>query len=363
MATEKTKKQAMEELLEKPEASPKLPETGETVKGTVIAIKRNQILVDINGIAVGIVRGRELNTNSDESKNLKVGDAVESTVLEPENEMGLVELSFSYAGHQKVWDGLHELMRVSNIIKVRVKDANKGGLLVTYGKLNGFLPVSQLSPEHYPRVPGGDKNKILERLKKLAGIELDVKIITADEDEEKLIVSEKAAWEETKKEIFSKYKEGEIITGKVTAITNFGVFVEFGENLEGLAHISELAWQRIDDPNDLFKVGQEIQAKIIKAENAKIFLSIKQLGQNPWENIGDKYKVGETVEGEVIKTSPYGLFVKLDGEIQGLAHVSELAEKSDIDPNTIAKVGDRMKFKIVSLEPNEYRLGLSLKGL
>ena len=362
MATEKTTKTAMEELLEKNEGSPKLPEAGETVKGIVLSIKRNQILVDLDGIAVGVVRGRELNTHSDESKDLKVGDAVEATVLENENEMGLIELSFSYAGHQKVWDGLHELMRANEIVKVRVKDANKGGLLVVYGKLNGFLPVSQLSPEHYPRVPGGDKNKILERLKKLAGEELDVKIITADEDEEKLIVSEKAAWEETKKEIFSKYKEGEVISGKVTAITNFGVFVEFGENLEGLVHISELAWQRIDDPNDLFKVGQEIQAKIIKVENAKIFLSIKQLSANPWENIGDRYKVGETVEGTVIKISPYGLFVQLDDEIQGLAHVSELADK-EIDPNTVAKVGDKVKFKIVSLEPNEYRLGLSLKGL
>ncbi|MFH0814490.1 MAG: S1 RNA-binding domain-containing protein [Candidatus Falkowbacteria bacterium] len=352
----------MTELLDKKDGTPKLPEAGEIVKGTVIAIKRNQILVDIDGIAVGIVRGQELNTHSDEYKNLKVNDSVEATVLEGENELGFAELSFSYAGHQKVWNGLHELMQANSIVNVRVKDANKGGLLVTYGKLNGFLPVSQLSPEHYPRVPGGDKNKILERLKKLAGEELAVKIITADEDEEKLIVSEKAAWEETKKEIFSKYKEGDIIPGKVTAITNFGVFVEFGERLEGLIHISELAWQRIDDPNELFKVEQELQVKIIKIDNSKMFLSVKQLSANPWIGIEQKYKIGDIVEGTIAKVNPYGLFVQLDGELQGLAHVSELSDK-EATPSDIAKAGDKMKFKIVSLEPNEYRMGLSLKGL
>jgi len=359
----KTKEEKkMDALLIKEGVAPTTPQVGETIKGKVLAIARNQVLIDFNGTSTGVVRGRELYNELEEYKNLQPGDEVEATILESENEIGLLELSFRFAGHKKTWDELHKLVKDNAIIKVKVRDANKGGLLVMLNKVNGFLPVSQLSPENYPRVQGGDKSKILEKLRKLVGKELGVKVITADDEEEKLIVSEKAAWEETQKAVFEKYNEEDVVDGRITAITDFGIFIEFGEKLEGLAHISELAWQRIDNPSDLFKVGEAVKAKIIKIENSKVFLSIKQLQENPWQDIEEKFKVGDLVKGKIVKVNPYGLFVELDKNIQGLAHVSELAEEH-VDPTTLAKVGDTMKFKVVSVEPKEYRLGLSLKDM
>ena len=353
---------AMQKLLDTEDSSIyKLPEENQLVTGTVIAASKREVLVDIGGITTGIIPGKEMYFEDDEFSTLKPGDEVEATVIDVENDMGMLELSFRFAGHQKAWDTLSKHKEANKIISVKILDANKGGLLVTAGKVNGFLPVSQLNPEHYPRVPGGDKNKILDKLKSYIGNAFDVKVIDVDADQDKLIVSEKAAWEETQKDILNKYKTGDVITGTITAITDFGVFVKFGENLEGLVHISELAWQRIDNPNDLFKVGETIKAEIINIEGSKIFLSIKKLQHDPWRDIEKKYTIGQEVEGTVLKVNPFGLFVELDQDIHGLAHISELSDQPITDINSIAKEGDTLKFHIVSIEPAEHRLGLSLK--
>lgn len=342
----------------------KIPKIGDIVKGKVIDISRSEIRLDIDGLTTGIVRGREFYDESNDYADLKVGDEVEATVIELENESGEMELSFRFAGHQKAWDNLNDLKNEGKIVKATITDANKGGLMIRVGKIAGFLPVSQLMPEHYPRVPGGDKNRILDRLKSYIGKNFDTKIIDANEGEDKLIVSEKAAWEEKQKDVIASYKVGDVVEGKVTAVTDFGVFVEFGEdNLEGLIHISELAWQRIDDPNDFVKVGDKIKAEIINVEGSKIFLSIKKLKRDPWSNVNEKYKVGELVKGKVLKINPFGLFVELDEDIHGLAHISELSAKPINDPNEVAKPGDELEFKILSIEPENHRLGLSLKDL
>jgi len=342
----------------------KIPKIGDIVKGKVIDISRSEIRLDIDGLTTGIVRGREFYDESNDYADLKVGDEVEATVIELENESGEMELSFRFAGHQKAWDNLNDLKNEGKIVKATITDANKGGLMIRVGKIAGFLPVSQLMPEHYPRVPGGDKNRILDRLKSYIGKNFDTKIIDANEGEDKLIVSEKAAWEEKQKDVIASYKVSDVVEGKVTAVTDFGVFVEFGEdNLEGLIHISELAWQRIDDPNDFVKVGDKIKAEIINVEGSKIFLSIKKLKRDPWSNVSEKYKVGELVKGKVLKINPFGLFVELDEDIHGLAHISELSTKPINDPNEVAKPGDELEFKILSIEPENHRLGLSLKDL
>lgn len=342
----------------------KIPKIGEMVKGTIIDISRSEIRLDIDGLTTGIVRGREFYDESNEYANLKVGDVVEATVIELENENGEMELSFRYAGHQKAWETLNDIKSKEEIVKATIVDANKGGLMVKVGKIPGFLPVSQLMPEHYPRVPGGDKNRILERLKSYIGQEFDVKLIDVTEGEEKLIVSEKAGWEEKQKDVIASYKVGDVVEGKVTAVTDFGVFIEFGQDkLEGLVHISELAWQRIDNPTDFVKVGDKIKAEIINVEGSKIFLSMKKLVEDPWKNVGDKYQVGQVVKGTVLKVNPFGLFVELDPDIHGLAHVSELSSKPITDPNEIAKSGDVVEFKILSIEPSHHRLGLSIKAL
>lgn len=338
-----------------------LPQVGDIIKGKIIGLAKNEIQLDINGVASGVIRGRETYDESGEYADLKIGDEVEATVLENENENGLIELSLRYAGHKKAWSRLNDLKDSGEIVKVKVTDANKGGLMVKLGNVDGFLPVSQLNPEHYPRIQGGDKNKILEKLKSFAGQLLDTKVITADEKEEKLIVSEKSAWEESQKDVIGNFKIGDVIEGDVTAVTDFGVFVKFNDNLEGLVHISEIAWQRIDDPKDFIKVGQKVKAEIIGIEGSKIFLSMKKLLTDPWKDVDQKYKVGEMVEGTVLKVNPFGLFVELDNDIHGLAHVSELSNQPVSDPLEIAKPGQTLKFRILSIEPEHHRLGLSLR--
>jgi len=338
-----------------------IPQTGDLIKGKVISASKAEVKLDIDGILTGVVRGPELYEEDDEYADLKPGDEVEATIIDEENENGELELSFRFAGQEKAWSGLRLAYKDKDVIKIKVLDANKGGLLTRYRQINGFLPVSQLAPENYPRVNGGDKGKILEKLKSYVGQEFEVKVITLNEKEDKIIFSEKEAWNERQKDVISKYKIGTVVEGKITAITDFGVFVSFGENLEGLIHISELAWQRIDDPNDLFKVGETIKAEVISLENSKIFLSAKKLQKDPWANVEKKYKAGQAVEGIILKVNPFGLFVKLDEDIHGLAHVSQLdlAPKQKI--NEKFKSGDKKKFEIVSIEPKDHRLGLAYK--
>jgi len=337
----------------------KAPNIGDMVKGNVISASKSEVKLDIDGVMTGIVRGPELYEEDDDYANLKPGDSVEATVIDQENENGDLELSFRYAGQEKAWSDLREAYAKHTILKIKVVDSNKGGLLVKYRQIPGFLPVSQLAPENYPRVNGGDKGKILERLRSFAGRDFEAKVMTLEEKEDKIIFSEKEAWNEKQKDVINKYKVGTAVEGDVTAVTDFGVFISFGENLEGLIHISELAWQRIDDPADLFRVGDKIKAEVISVENSKIFLSAKKLIKDPWHDVEEKFKVGETVKGTILKVNPFGLFVSLNDDIHGLAHISQL----DISPKEKItdrfKVGDKENFEIVSIESKDHRLGLA----
>jgi small subunit ribosomal protein S1 len=289
-----------------------------------------------------------------------LGDDVEATVLEMENEQGMLELSFRQAGHRKAWDLLSGLQDSGEVVDAKVIDANKGGLMVKVGNVEGFLPVSQLTVEHYPRVEGGDKNRILDRLKAYANQIFRVKVITVREKEEKLIVSEKAAWEKEQSALLSQYEVGSEVEGVATGVVDFGVFVEFGDGLEGLVHISELAWQRINDPTDVVKVGDKIRAKIISIDDGRVSLSVKKLVDDPWKKASEKYNVGDEVEGTVLKLNPYGAFIELDKDIHGLAHVSELNKMGITDPSKVLTIGEKQKFKILSLEAAAHRLGLGL---
>lgn len=337
----------------------KNPSVGEMVKGEVITATKSEVKLDINGVVTGVVRGPELYEEDDDYANLKPGDEVEATIIDSENENGDLELSFRFAGQEKAWAGLREAYNDKQAIIIKIVDANKGGLLAKFKQIPGFLPVSQLAPENYPRVNGGDKGKILERLRSYTGQEFEVKIITLDESDDKIIFSEKEAWNEKQKDVISQYKVGTKVDGSITAITDFGIFVSFGDNLEGLIHISELAWQRIDDPNDLYKVGDIIKAEVISIENSKIFLSAKKLLADPWVEVSKKYKIGQIVKGTILKVNPFGLFVKLDRDIHGLAHISQLnlAPKQRINDKFEEK--SVVNFEIVSIEPKEHRLGLA----
>ncbi|MDP2684419.1 MAG: S1 RNA-binding domain-containing protein [bacterium] len=344
----------------------KMPNEGDLVEGAVISIDNGAIRLDINGLTTGIVRGRELFTESDEFSSIKIGDKLEATVIEQENESGEMELSLRSAGHQRVWDKMDALINDGTTVEAKILDANKGGLMMQIDALVGFMPVSQLNPDHYPRVPGGDKSRILDKLKKLIGEKVQVKVIDANQKDEKLIVSEKAVWEDDQKAVLDAFKIGDIVEGGIAALTPFGAFVKFGEGLEGLVHISEIVWQRIDHPKDVLKVGDNIKAQIIDLNKSKIYLSIKRLIDDPWKKVKDNYKVGQIVKAEVHKVEPFGLMVKLDEDIHGLAHISELSDtpiKSVEELKEKFKLGEEYKFEIVNIEPAEHRLGLKAEGV
>lgn len=348
-----------------------IPKAGDVLHGKVITAEKHRVLIDIPGYRIGIVRGPELVNSGVKLGDLKPGDNVEATVIDIENEAGQVELSFKYAGEMRAWEKLRELMTAGTVMPVKILEANKGGITVRVNGVAGFMPVSQLAPEHYPRVTGGDKQKILEKLRSFVGETMQVKVIDISEADEKLIVSEKAVWEEAQRGVIAAYSVGDVVEGTVTALADFGAFVKFAPkdeatgsgDLEGLVHISEIAWQRIDHPKDVLKSGDTVQAKIIGIDGSKIFLSLKSLMNDPWKSVGEKYQVGQVVKGKILKDNPFGFFVELDPEIHGLAHISELADKPVRDLSEIGKPGDELEWRIVSVEPEHHRLGLSRKAL
>lgn len=338
----------------------KIPQVGDIVRGAVVSTSSSEVKIDIDGVLTGVVRGPQLFEEADEYSDLKQGNEVEATVIDEDNEDGEVELSFRDAGERKAWEALRQAYKDKTNIKVKIIEANKGGLMARYKHIAGFLPVSQLAPENYPRVSGGDKGKILEKIRSFVGTTFEIKVITLDEDEGTVIFSEKKAWSEKQKDVIDQYKVGIVVDGTVTAVTNFGIFISFGEDnkMEGLIHISELDWKRIDDPSELYQVGDKLKAEIIALEDSKIFLSAKKLKKNPWEGVDKKYHVGQVVEGEVLKVNPFGLFVKLSEDIHGLAHVSQLGLQRGGKIDDKFKVNETYNFEITSLVPEEHRLGL-----
>lgn len=346
------------------------PQAGDVIEGKVIEIGSSSIYLDIEPFGTGIVLGREIKDGLNSGK-LKIGDKVMATITDLENENGFIELSIREASYEKAWEDLESKRDTQEKIFTKVLSANKGGLLIEVNGISGFLPVSQLSSKNYPRVEDGDKNKILTLLKKLVSQELEVRILDADRNSEKLIVSEKAAQKEKDKEVISGLGIGDVVSGEISGVVDFGAFIKFfppvkdtsklteEDKLEGLVHISELAWQLIENPRDIVKVGQKINAKIIGLENEKISLSIRALEKDPWSNL--KYKVGDIVKGTVHRINHFGAFVYLDKDIHGLAHISEISEMypgKNIDE--LIKAGEKYDWKILSIEPKDHRMGLAL---
>ncbi len=340
----------------------KVLKPGDMVEGKLISVGKNEVYVDLEGYGIGVVRGRELYDDQTTLANLKAGDSVFVSVVESENKDGIVELSMRQAGQERVWQTLRDKMDKKEVLRTKILDANKGGLMVEVNGVTGFLPVSQLSLEHYPRVEDGDKSRILEILRSFIGQLFDVQVITADSEEEKLIVSEKAVFEKEMENKLSTLKIGQVVDGNVTGVVDFGAFVKFGE-LEGLVHISELAWQRIENPKDILKVGDKVKAKVISIDKGRVSLSIKQLQDDPWLSAVKKYQIGQSVSGKISKIMPYGVFVELDKDIQGLCHTMELSHSSIKNAEEVVKIGEEKEFKIISIEPSEHRLGLSLKAM
>lgn len=347
----------MEQLL-KGSPSLTLPEAGSMISGKVVFLEKNCVIVDLNGILTGIISGREMKDSLNTFEELKLGDEVTSCVLEPENEDGLVVLSLRRASQDKTWDRFKKAYENNQTLKVRPKEANKGGLLLDVDGIKGFIPVSQLAPLHYPRVNGADTGKILSRLQELVGKEFSVKIINLDKENGKLILSERAAYETERSTALSSLKLGDVLTGTVSGIVKFGIFVAF-DGLEGLVHISEIAWGHVGDAHDFAKLGQKVQVKIIGLDGDKISLSIKQLTKDPWEQIEKKYQIGSKIKTKISRLAQFGAFVQLEEDITGLIHNSEIPGAPD-DPAKVLEVGQEVEARVIEINKEEKRVGLSL---
>jgi len=330
------------------------PKVGDLIEGKVLKQKGTTLFVDIKPIGTGIIYGREFNNARELIKSLKPNDLITAKIVNLENELGYIELSLKEAGQEIIWREAEEAQKKQSTFSLPVIDANKGGLIFDWKGLQGFLPASQLRTGHYPRVEGGDKDRILDELKKLITQKLSVTIIGVDQKEEKLIFSEKETEADDLKTIVSKYKVGDMIKGEVTGVVDFGVFLKIEEGLEGLAHISELDWGLVDDPAKLFKVGDKIPAQIINIKNGKMSLSIKALKENPWENAKDNYKKDDLVSGVVIKYNKYGTLVSIEEGVAGLVHISEF--ESEEAMRSKLELGKSYSFKISLFEPREERL-------
>lgn len=348
--------------------TPKFPKPGEIMNGKIIEIGKNIIFIDLGNSGTGVLLGREIKENRNLIKTLKPGQEIAAMVIEPENENGFVELSLQAAHREQSWDVLKRLLETQEVVNARILAANRGGLMAEVRGITGFLPVSQLNYEHYPRVEDGDKNKILQELNKFVNKEMPVKVIDVDPSQQKLIVSEKAIDEQKIKEALKQYKIGDLVEGTISGVVDFGAFVRFPlpgtenqekpEMIEGLIHKSEIDWQLIEDPRKVLEVGQKVTAKIIEIENDRLSLSLKALKQDPWQEIDKKYKKDQIVEGEVTKIKAFGAFVQLDKDIHGLVHSSDF--KSTDEMQAQLQPGKKYSFKILSIEPQAYKMALSL---
>ncbi len=348
---------SMKDILAKYELG--LPKRGDVLVGEVISANKNSILVDLDSLGTGIIYPSEFYDNPNLHKSLKSGDKISVVLLELENDEGYRELSLRQAQLTTAWDDIKEKKEKGEVIPTTILNINKGGLIVEVNGIQGFLPLSQLAPEHYPKIDGGDTTKIVQTLQKFRGQIFNVKILDFSEEENRLIVSEKAIMSDKLKEEIAKFKVGDIVEGTVNDITDFGAFVKITENLEGLVHISEIDWKIVENPRDYMKVDDKINAKIVSIDNDRISLSLKALKEDPWEKVEEQFKVGQTVEGEIVRVTSYGLLVKVNDQIMGLIPATEVGNKKDWSPKT----GEKVNVAIVSIEPKEHKMLLTTQPL
>lgn len=336
----------------------KVLKVGDIVEGEIVGRGRSAVYLDLGSIGTGIIYGKEYQIARDLLRKSKDGEKVFAKITSLENEDGYIELSANKAGQEFAWDTIKEKKEKEEIVKVKIVGANKGGLLAKLMNIPAFLPVSQLSSKNYPKVDGGDTSKILRELQRFVGTEMDVRVLDFSQSEEKLILSERVKEMERAKELLSNYNVGDIVDGEIKGIADFGAFVSFGEDIEGLIHISELAWQIIKEPSEIVKEGDKIKAQIIEINNDRVFLSLKALKDNPWKEIEKEYKVGDKVKGKVSQINSFGIFVQIlnkkKNTVQGLCHISEFETAKKM--NESIEVDKEYSFEIVSIDSQEHRM-------
>jgi small subunit ribosomal protein S1 len=343
------------------------PKVGEMIEGPIVAIDKASIYIDLNPFGTGIIYGREFLIARDMIRKVHVGDMVTAKIVDMRNEDGYLELSLKEAKQAIIWGEVEEAIKNKTALELVVQEANKGGLLMTWQGVQGFLPASQLNADHYPRVTDGDKMKILEELRRLVGQKLVVTIIGATPDDGKLIFSEKGVNQEQieniqneqNQEAIKKYEVGDILDGEVTGVVDFGIFVKVDNSMEGLVHISEIDWSLVEDPRNFCAVGDKIKVKIIEVKDDKISLSIKALKENPWSEAEKKYKKGDIVKGIIIKYNKHGALASIQEGVAGLIHVSEFPNEENL--RETLELGKIYDFRINLFDPKEQRMTLSTK--
>ena len=349
-------KLTMDELLA--ESDLKTLKQADVVEGVVTSIKKHEIWLDLGPYGIGVVMRREIG----HGQPLEVGQAVSASVVDPEIEDGYALMSLRKAAKDRGWDELNRVLEDQEVIEVTAYDANRGGLLIELEGIRGFLPVSQLSADHYPRVSGADKDEILQKLNSLLGKPIRVRLLDVSRKDNKLIFSEKEAIKGDMQAKFSELEVGGTVKGTITGVIDYGAFVNV-DGIEGLIHISEISWERVEDPRKYVKPGDDIEAKIIAIGKDRLSLSLKQMSGDPWLEDVEKYKKGQTVEGTITRITPFGAFVQLTPAVEALVHVSEIAEGNEdaVDPEKVFKLNETKKFKILDVNKEARKIALSLK--
>jgi len=344
----------MDELLA--ESSIDNLKVGEVVEGTITAMKKNEIWIDLGARGVGVVLRREIGHNP----GMEIGSSITVSVIDPEMDEGYALLSMKRAVKDRGWDELQRIHEANEIIEIMPYDANRGGLLVELEGIRGFLPVSQLAAGHYPRVSGADKDEILQKLHALVNQSLRVRVLDVSRKDNKLIFSEKEAVKDDTQARFSELTVGDVVEGVVTGVIDFGAFVNV-DGIEGLIHISEISWERVDNPRNYVKVGENVKAKIIAIDKDRLSLSLKQMSEDPWLEQVKAFKKGDSVEGKVTRITPFGAFVQLSPSVEALVHVSEMSDDEAVDPEKLFQLNEKKEFKVLDIDTENRKIALSLK--
>jgi small subunit ribosomal protein S1 len=356
--------QTMESLLQTESLGVDLPQAGEIRKGVIASIGTSQILVSIGAKSEGVISGRELEQLTEEERAaLQVGQELSVYVVNPENSEGNIVLSFKRAQEQLSWDNVGKMIADETVTDSNIIGFNKGGLIVPVGGLRGFLPSSQISALRRS-MSSGDTPEA--RWQKMVGEPISVRIIEVDRERRRLILSERATGTESrssmKDRVIGELEEGKIYTGHVTSLAEFGAFVNVN-GADGLVHLSELSWDRLQHPKELLEVGQEVKVKVINIdlEKRRIGLSIRALQDDPWKSRVENFSVGQLVEGTITRLTKFGAFARLEGDIEGLIHISELSENRVEHPKEVLKEGEVKTLRVIRIDPDNHRIGLSLR--
>lgn len=357
---------SMEDLLQQTELELDLPMAGEIRQGTIVSVSETEILVSIGTKSEGVILGRELDRIPEEEREeIREGNTVPVYVIKPEDQNGNVLLSYARAREEMDWTWVDEMLTSGDVYEAAVAGYNKGGLIVPMKTLRGFVPASQISSSR--RIPR-EGETAEQRWSKMVGEPIKVRVIEVDQGRRRLILSERAALQESreamKDRLLDELQEGDVRKGRVTSLADFGAFVNI-DGADGLVHLSEISWDHIGHPNEVLKVGQQVEVRVISVDRdrKRIGLSIRQLLEDPWIRKAKNLKVGQLVTGTITHLTKFGAFARLgdDPDLEGLIHISELSEQRIAHPKEVVKEGEQLTLRIIKIDLERRRIGLSLK--